>query len=177
MQYEILFSSGSFPSFYVTFWFWYIPVIHHTLSFKHECHFQVRDLAEASEVFGSLNSILDYDVRSDTVRTPGSLSRNLRRVRQGLDLIRALFQNFLSTQYVFCSFLFIEMIFLLLLHKFWHNPIVCCLSFSFQFVLILWNMSNYCYYLLLHQFMHSILTRKKKKKKKDLPLFQIQPFT
>lgn len=97
MQYEILFSSGSFPSFYVTFWFWYIPVIHHTLSFKHECHFQVRDLAEASEVFGSLNSILDYDVRSDTVRTPGSLSRNLRRVRQGLDLIRALFQNFLST--------------------------------------------------------------------------------
>ncbi|XP_016484573.1 ACD11 homolog protein-like [Nicotiana tabacum] len=58
---------------------------------------KVRDLAEASEVFGSLNSILDSDVRSDTVRTPGSLSRNLRRVRQGLDLIRALFQNFLST--------------------------------------------------------------------------------
>ncbi|KAM3238502.1 ACD11 protein isoform X1 [Capsicum annuum] len=59
--------------------------------------FQVRDLSEASEIFGSLNSILDYDVRNDTVRTPGSLSRNLRRVRQGLDLIRALFQNFLST--------------------------------------------------------------------------------
>ncbi|KAK4354300.1 hypothetical protein RND71_026494 [Anisodus tanguticus] len=58
---------------------------------------KVSDLAEASEIFGSLNSILDYDVRSDTVRTPGSLSRNLRRVRQGLDLIRALFQNFLST--------------------------------------------------------------------------------
>ncbi|XP_060187268.1 ACD11 homolog protein isoform X2 [Lycium barbarum] len=58
---------------------------------------KVRDLAEASEIFGSLNSILDYDVRNDTVRTPGSLSRNLRRVRQGLDLIRALFQNFLST--------------------------------------------------------------------------------
>ncbi|WMV58697.1 hypothetical protein MTR67_052082 [Solanum verrucosum] len=58
---------------------------------------KVRDLTEASEIFGSLNSILDYDVRNDTVRTAGSLSRNLRRVRQGLDLIRALFQNFLST--------------------------------------------------------------------------------
>lgn len=57
----------------------------------------MRDLTEASEIFGSLNSILDYDVRNDTVRTPGSLSRNLRRVRQGLDLIRALFQNFIST--------------------------------------------------------------------------------
>lgn len=65
--------------------------------FKNKCQFQVRDLSEASEIFGSLNSILDYDVRNDTVRTPGSLSRNLRRVRQGLDLIRALFQNFLST--------------------------------------------------------------------------------
>ncbi|KAM3306016.1 ACD11 protein isoform X2 [Capsicum chacoense] len=58
---------------------------------------KVRDLSEASKIFESLNSILDYDVRNDTVRTPGSLSRNLRRVRQGLDLIRALFQNFLST--------------------------------------------------------------------------------
>lgn len=65
--------------------------------FQYECRFQVRDLAEASEIFGCLNSILDYDVRNDTVRTPGSLSRNLRRVRQGLDLIRALFQKKFST--------------------------------------------------------------------------------
>ncbi|MCD7459704.1 hypothetical protein HAX54_041682 [Datura stramonium] len=58
---------------------------------------KVRDLEEASQIFATLNTILDYDVRNHTVRTPGSLSRNLRRVRQGLDLIRALFQNFLST--------------------------------------------------------------------------------
>ncbi|KAK2971571.1 hypothetical protein RJ640_017940, partial [Escallonia rubra] len=58
---------------------------------------KVRDLAEASKRYGTLNTILDIDVKNDTVRTPGSLSRNLRRVRQGLDLIRVLFQNFLSS--------------------------------------------------------------------------------
>ncbi|KAL6566395.1 hypothetical protein OROGR_002010 [Orobanche gracilis] len=58
---------------------------------------KVSDLAEASETYGTLNNILDFDKQNDTVRTQGSLSRNLRRVRQGLDLIRALFQNFLSS--------------------------------------------------------------------------------
>ena len=43
---------------------------------------------------------LDLDVANGTVRTSGSHSRNLRRVRQGLDLIRALFEQFLSTKYV-----------------------------------------------------------------------------
>ncbi|KAK4484249.1 hypothetical protein RD792_011481 [Penstemon davidsonii] len=58
---------------------------------------KVSDLSEASESFGTLNNVLDFDVQNDTVKSPGSLSRNLRRVRQGLDLIRALFQNFLSS--------------------------------------------------------------------------------
>lgn len=60
----------------------------------------MRDLTEASRRYGTVNNILDIDVQNDTVRTPGSLSRNLRRVRQGLDLIRAIFQNFVSTEYV-----------------------------------------------------------------------------
>ncbi|KAK6133850.1 hypothetical protein DH2020_032400 [Rehmannia glutinosa] len=64
---------------------------------KRNVHAQVSDLAEASESYGTLNSVLDFDKQNDTVRTQGSLSRNLRRVRQGLDLIRALFQNFLSS--------------------------------------------------------------------------------
>ncbi|XP_057485105.1 ACD11 homolog protein-like [Actinidia eriantha] len=62
---------------------------------------KVRDLVEASEIYGTLHNILDIDVRNDTVKTPGSLSRNLRRVRQGIDLIRALFENFLCSDY--CS--------------------------------------------------------------------------
>ncbi|XP_059645767.1 ACD11 homolog protein [Cornus florida] len=62
---------------------------------------KVHNLVEASKRYDTLNNILDYDTQNKSVRTPGSLSRNLRRVRQGLDLIRALFQNFLSTDY--CS--------------------------------------------------------------------------
>ncbi|KAK4430201.1 ACD11protein [Sesamum alatum] len=58
---------------------------------------KVSDLAEASESYGTLNNILDFDVQNDTVRIRGSLSRCLRRVRQGLDLLRALFQNFVSS--------------------------------------------------------------------------------
>ncbi|KAG5521506.1 hypothetical protein RHGRI_033913 [Rhododendron griersonianum] len=79
------------------------------------CHLQcgilssrygVRDLVEASKIYGTLNNILDIDVKNDTVKTHGSLSRNLRRVRQGLDLIRALFKNFLSSELldVLCAF-------------------------------------------------------------------------
>ncbi|KAL8052846.1 hypothetical protein ABFS82_05G031800 [Erythranthe guttata] len=58
---------------------------------------KVRDLTGASESYGTLNNIIDFDIQNDSVKTPGSLTRNLRRVRQGLDLIRAIFQNFLST--------------------------------------------------------------------------------
>lgn len=60
----------------------------------------MRDLVEASKEYNTLQTILDLDVANGTVRTSGSHSRNLRRVRQGLDLIRALFEQFLSTKYV-----------------------------------------------------------------------------
>ncbi|XP_023539345.1 ACD11 homolog protein-like [Cucurbita pepo subsp. pepo] len=58
---------------------------------------KVHDLAEASKKHVTVPTILDADVANDTVKTPGSHSRNLRRVRQGLDLIRALFEQFMST--------------------------------------------------------------------------------
>lgn len=58
---------------------------------------KVRGLSEASKRYDTLDNILDVDVQNDTVKSPGSLSRNLRRVRQGLDLIRALFEQFLSS--------------------------------------------------------------------------------
>lgn len=61
---------------------------------------QVQDLVQASKTFGTLRNIIDYDVENDTVRKPGSSTRNLRRVRQGLDLIRALFEQFISSEYV-----------------------------------------------------------------------------
>lgn len=58
---------------------------------------KVKDLVEASKTLDTLQNILDLDVEKETVKTPGSRSRNLRRVRQGLDLIRAIFEQFLMT--------------------------------------------------------------------------------
>lgn len=81
--------------------------------------YQVQDLVEASKTFDNLDSILDKDVANDTVKAAGSHSRNLRRVRQGLDLIRALFEQFVSTKYAhmpfhyfFTSFVFASFAFL-----------------------------------------------------------------
>ncbi|KAI4313943.1 hypothetical protein L6164_026884 [Bauhinia variegata] len=59
---------------------------------------KLHGLAEASETYGTLQNVLDRDVADGTVKTQGSLSRNLRRVRQGLDLVRAIFENFCSTK-------------------------------------------------------------------------------
>ncbi|KAK6921756.1 Glycolipid transfer protein domain [Dillenia turbinata] len=58
---------------------------------------KVQDLMEASRIYDTLHDILDLDLQNDTVKTHGSHSRNLRRVRQGLDLVRALFEQFLAT--------------------------------------------------------------------------------
>ncbi|KAK9051103.1 hypothetical protein SSX86_027729 [Deinandra increscens subsp. villosa] len=59
---------------------------------------KLRDLLEASKNFDTLSSVVDYDLKNKTVKSPGSHTRNLRRVRQGLDLIKELFQNFLSPE-------------------------------------------------------------------------------
>ncbi|XP_020085699.1 ACD11 homolog protein-like [Ananas comosus] len=58
---------------------------------------KVNDLIEASKAYETLIHIIDHDIKNDSVRRQGSHSRNLRRVRLGLDLIRALFEQFLST--------------------------------------------------------------------------------
>ncbi|KAL8268889.1 hypothetical protein R6Q59_002687 [Mikania micrantha] len=59
---------------------------------------KLRDLLEASKNFDTLSSVVDFDLKNKTVKSPGSHTRNLRRVRQGLDLIRELFKNFLSPE-------------------------------------------------------------------------------
>ncbi|KAL7606809.1 ACD11 homolog protein [Lactuca sativa] len=59
---------------------------------------KVRDLLEASKQFATLSSVVEFDLRNKTVKSPGSHTRNLRRVRQGLDLIKELFQNFISDE-------------------------------------------------------------------------------
>ncbi|KMZ74890.1 Sphingosine Transfer Protein [Zostera marina] len=58
---------------------------------------KVHSLLEASKTYDTLNRIIDHDVEHNIVRTPGSHARNLRRVRQGLGLIQAIFEEFLTT--------------------------------------------------------------------------------
>ncbi|VAH95157.1 unnamed protein product [Triticum turgidum subsp. durum] len=59
---------------------------------------KVNDLIGASKEYATLNDILDKDVENDSVKKQGSHSRNLRRVRLGLGLIKALFEQFLATE-------------------------------------------------------------------------------
>lgn len=61
---------------------------------------QVNDLIGAGKSYRTLNDILDKDIENDSVKKQGSHSRNLRRVRLGLGLIKALFEQFLTTEYV-----------------------------------------------------------------------------
>lgn len=58
---------------------------------------KLHGLVEASKTCQTLQEIIDLDVANDTVKTSGSSSRNLRRVQQGLDLVRAIFEQLLST--------------------------------------------------------------------------------
>ncbi|RDX63323.1 Accelerated cell death 11 [Mucuna pruriens] len=59
---------------------------------------KVDDLSEASKSIKTLQSLIDLDVRAKTVRKGGSHTRNLLRVKRGLDMVRVLFEQILVTQ-------------------------------------------------------------------------------
>ncbi|KAB1222654.1 Glycolipid transfer protein [Morella rubra] len=59
---------------------------------------KVNDLAEASKSIGTLQALLDRDIEANTVRKAGSHSRNLLRVKRGLDMVRVLFEQMLATE-------------------------------------------------------------------------------
>lgn len=67
---------------------------------------QVHDLAEASKSIGTLQSVLDNDIERNSVRKAGSHSRNLLRVKRGLDMVRVLFEQIILTEYVPITFSF-----------------------------------------------------------------------
>ncbi|XP_011048042.1 PREDICTED: ceramide-1-phosphate transfer protein-like [Populus euphratica] len=59
---------------------------------------KVHDLAEASKSIGTLQSVLDKDIERNSVRKGGSHSRNLLRVKRGLDMVRVLFEQIMVTE-------------------------------------------------------------------------------
>ncbi|KAG4948965.1 hypothetical protein AAZX31_15G122900 [Glycine max] len=59
---------------------------------------KVHDLAEASKSIQNLQSLIELDVQANTVRKGGSHTRNLLRVKRGLDMVRVLFEQILVTE-------------------------------------------------------------------------------
>lgn len=65
---------------------------------------QVEDLSKASKSISTLHSLLELDIQQDSVRQAGSHSRNLLRVKRGLDMVKILFEQILVTEYGNFSF-------------------------------------------------------------------------
>ncbi|XP_008794458.2 accelerated cell death 11 [Phoenix dactylifera] len=59
---------------------------------------KVEDLSEASKSISTLHSLLDLDVQKNCVRQAGSHSRNLLRVKRGLDMVKVLFEQILASE-------------------------------------------------------------------------------
>ena len=58
------------------------------------------DLLEASESISTLQELLDRDIEADCVKKFGSHSRNLMKVRRGLQMVRVLFEEIIASEYV-----------------------------------------------------------------------------
>ncbi|CAN6328875.1 unnamed protein product [Urochloa humidicola] len=59
---------------------------------------KVDDLLEASKSISTLRSMVELDIQKDTVRKVGSHTRNLLRVKRGIDVVKVLFEQTLLTE-------------------------------------------------------------------------------
>ncbi|PWA85271.1 accelerated cell death 11 [Artemisia annua] len=59
---------------------------------------KVNDLCETSKSISTLQVMMEKDIADDCVRKAGSHTRNLLRVKRGLDMVRVLFHQILASQ-------------------------------------------------------------------------------
>ncbi|TVU02277.1 hypothetical protein EJB05_52232 [Eragrostis curvula] len=59
---------------------------------------KVNDLVEASKTISTLPSMVELDIQNDTVRKAGSHTRNMLRVKRGIDMVKVLFEQILVTE-------------------------------------------------------------------------------
>ncbi|XVE94226.1 hypothetical protein REPUB_Repub01dG0263500 [Reevesia pubescens] len=59
---------------------------------------KVDDLVEVSKSIATLSAMVDRDIEGNCVRKAGSHTRNLLRVKRGLDMVRVLFEQILVTE-------------------------------------------------------------------------------
>lgn len=60
----------------------------------------MNDLVEASKSISVVPVMMDGDIESDCVRRAGSHTRNLLRVKRGIDMVKVLFEHIISSEYV-----------------------------------------------------------------------------
>ncbi|KAL3344953.1 hypothetical protein AABB24_024081, partial [Solanum stoloniferum] len=59
---------------------------------------KVGDLAEASRSITTLHTMMDQDIQANCVRKAGSHTRNLLRVKRGLDMVKVLFEEIIAAE-------------------------------------------------------------------------------
>lgn len=59
---------------------------------------QVDDLLEASKSISKLPEMVELDIQKGTVRQAGSHTRNMLRVKRGIDMVKILFEQILVTE-------------------------------------------------------------------------------
>ncbi|XP_071700796.1 accelerated cell death 11-like [Rutidosis leptorrhynchoides] len=59
---------------------------------------KVNDLCETSKSISTVESMMEIDIKDNCVRKGGSHTRNLLRVKRGLDMVRLLFQHILAQE-------------------------------------------------------------------------------
>ncbi|KAL2463225.1 Accelerated cell death 11 [Forsythia ovata] len=59
---------------------------------------KVDDLVEASKSISTLEVMMDRDIESNCVRKAGSHTRNLLRVKRGIDMVRVLFEQIVASE-------------------------------------------------------------------------------
>lgn len=59
---------------------------------------KVGDLAEASNSILTIPIMMDGDIKADCVRKAGSHTRNLLRVKHGLDMVKVLFEHIITLE-------------------------------------------------------------------------------
>lgn len=64
----------------------------------------MNDLAEASKSITTLHTMMDQDIQANCVRKAGSHTRNLLRVKRGLDMVKVLFEEIIASEYAFYLF-------------------------------------------------------------------------
>lgn len=73
----------------------------------------MNDLVEASKSIGTLQAMVERDVKANTVKKGGSHTRNLLRVKRGIDMVKVLFEQILVTEYVYLYQQLLHLVFFL----------------------------------------------------------------